>query len=581
MVTQGRNNMLKYLKRFIFLLILILASACNKHISPGSSGNEAGRNINNADYERFYVEAIKQKLMGNTGEALKYFEMCIRMNKEADAAYYQMAQILSATGDIDNAKRYALEAARYDSKNVWYLMMISQIYYMQKNIDSAIVWHEKAVKSYPENENLQLNLGDLYVENGSYDKANAIFDSFDKKYGVNQASTLASVRSLMLSGNYRDAIIKIEKLLAQEPDNMLYNGLMAEALRAGGDKEGAMKVYEAMLEKNPADGQVQLALAGFLAEERKYDELFRILNTIILNEKVSKEDKISFLGNLVGNIEPETDTKSLELALLVLEASYTDDMIVPVLRVELMLKKQDFDRAVGRLEELTSINPDNYYAWEKLLLVYLDMRDFQNLTKKGEQCATRFNKSIIAKMLYATGATEEGMYDVALNELKKAEILAGNDQEMLIQVLSIRADVYYRTKDYQKAFDTYEQAINLNSNDFTILNNYAYYLAEQNMKLKEAEVMAETVIQNESGNLTFLDTYGWVLYKRGKLGEAARVFESIIGSDEKPDAEWYEHYGFILQKQKKYDKAVESFRKAMELDPEKIHLIKEIENCQK
>ena len=48
------------------------------------------------------------------------------------------------------------------------------------------------------------------------------------------------------------------------------------------------------------------------------------------------------------------------------------------------------------------------------------------------------------------------------------------------------------------------------------MNNYAYYLAEQNMKLKEAEEMARKVIEKEKDNTTYLDTYGWVLYKRGK-----------------------------------------------------------------
>ena len=234
-----------------------------------------------------------------------------------------------------------------------------------------------------------------------------------------------------------------------------------------------------------------------------------------------------------------------------------------------------------RLEEIIKNKPENYYAWEKLLLVYLQLREYDKLMNMGEECATLFNRSFLAKILYANGALENGKYSIALEELRKAEILAGDNRDSILQVLTMRADVYYRMKDYTKAFEIFEEAIKSNSEDLTVINNYAYYLAEQNMKLKEAEEMAKKVIEKEKGNTTYLDTYGWVLYKRGKLNEAAKVMEEIINSGEKPDAEWYEHYGFILKKQKKCTKAIENWSIAIRIDSTKTNLIKEIENCGK
>ena len=174
-----------------------------------------------------------------------------------------------------------------------------------------------------------------------------------------------------------------------------------------------------------------------------------------------------------------------------------------------------------------------------------------------------------------------GKYSIALDELKKAEILAADNKEFIVQVLTMRADVYYRMKDYLKAFETFEKALKTDKEDLTVINNYAYYLAEQNTNLKEAEEMAKRVIEKEKGNTTFLDTYGWVLYKRGKLNEAAKVMESIISSGDKPDAVWYEHYGYILRKQKKCDEAVKNWNIALKIDSTKRELIKEIENCGK
>ncbi|MBK7711217.1 MAG: tetratricopeptide repeat protein [Bacteroidales bacterium] len=264
-----------------------------------------------------------------------------------------------------------------------------------------------------------------------------------------------------------------------------------------------------------------------------------------------------------------------------MEANYKNDDIVPLLRPEALIKMGKLDEAESRLEEIVKINPDNYYAYEKLLLVLNQKRDFKSLMVRGEECATRFNRSFLAKILYANGAMECKSYDIALEEIRKAEILAGDNKGFMTQVLTMRADVYYRMKDYAKAFETFEIAVKSDGEDLTVINNYAYYLAEQNQNLKEAEIMAKKVIEIEKNNNTYLDTYAWVLYKRGKLKEAARVMEQIINSGQAPDAEWFEHYGFIQAKQHNCTKAADSWNYAIQLDSTKIHLKEEINNCGK
>jgi Tfp pilus assembly protein PilF len=271
----------------------------------------------------------------------------------------------------------------------------------------------------------------------------------------------------------------------------------------------------------------------------------------------------------------------LDISLMVFEANYKGDKIVPLLRPELMIKQNKLQEAAARLEQIVKDDQQSYFAWEKLLFVYLQLKDYTKLCEKGETVASLFNTSFTAKLLYANGALETGKYTVAVEELKKAEILAADNKDFVLQVLTMRADVYYRMKDFDKAFETFESAIKTNNSDLTVMNNYAYYLAEQNTNLKEAEEMAKKVTEADKTNTTFLDTYGWILYKRGKLQEAAKVFESIINSGETPDAVWYEHYGYILKKEKKCSQAIINWNIALKIDSTKTDLLKEIENCGK
>jgi predicted Zn-dependent protease len=384
----------------------------------------------------------------------------------------------------------------------------------------------------------------------------------------------------MFAGRFDEALKKAELLVKEYPEEILYKGLITEIYRGKGEPDKAMEVYNQLLDINPENAQTQLSLCDFFIEEKKYDDLILLLNTVIINSRISREDKITLFARLIGSPDiVKSNGDKLQVSIMVLEAAYNNDDIILLLRPELLIAQRKLNDAEKRLEEIIIIRPDNYYVWEKLLLVYLELKDYKNLQLKGEECATKFNRSFLAKLLYATGANENKNYDIALDELRKANILAGDNKELLLQVLSLKADVYYRMNDYENAFKTFDEAIKNNSEDLTILNNYAYYLAERNLRLKEAENMAKKVIEKEGTNNTFLDTYGWVLYKRGKLKEAEKIMETIIKSGEK-DAEYYEHYGYILKKRKKCSEAIANFNIAYKLDSTKTYLLKDIENCQ-
>ena len=573
------------MKRIFGILVLILIiviglSSCNQGIIPGLNTGKTAKSYDESAFNYFYVEAVKQKLMGNAGEALKYLEQAIKLKPSSDAAYYQMAQIVLSNRDLARGKEYAAKAHELQPGNIWYLMTLAGIYYQEAKLDSAIIYYEKAVKQYPEKENLKMNLGNLYSENGNYDKAGRIFSSIDRKYGVNESTTLALARNLMAAKKYSEARVQILELLKQNPEEIRYNGVLAEIYRGEGENAKALEVYKQLIERNPDNPQTQLALCDFLIAEKAYDDLIILLNTVALNNKIEKQDKIELFAHLleIQDVIKNYENK-LRLALMVLEANYKNDDVIVLLRPELLTKAGKFTESAQRLEEIVKIRPENYFAWEKLLLTYYELKEFKKLMERGEAAATRFNRSFLAKILYAQGAAENEQYQISLEELRKAAILAGDNKDLLLQVLTMKADVYYRMKEFEKSFEAFEEALSSNKDDLTVLNNYAYYLAEQDMRLKEAEEMAKKVIMKESENNTFLDTYAWVLFKRGKVNKASKIMKAIIDSVENPDAEYYEHYGYMLGKKKKCAEAVKIWESALKLDTTKTKLIEKIENC--
>lgn len=571
-------------KIFITLiLILAFAQACTKKIIPGiDSGRLAGKEFDQASYNYIYSEAIRQKLLGKDAQALELLERSIELNPASDAAYYQVAQIASNDGDNKTARKYLKKAIDLQPGNFWYHIMMAGLYYQIQNSDSAIICYENALKLKPEKDNLMLSLASLYSEKGELEKANEILKEIELKYGINDNSTLALIKNMIISGNFKEALEKVKGLINTDPNNLIYNELLSNIYREMGNNEEALNIYYNLIEDNPENSKIILSLCFFLNEEKNYEELFALTDKVIINNIITREEKINLFATLIGNDEIiKNFATELELNLMLLEANYENDGIIVLMRPELLQKSGRHEDASNLLREIIKKNPENYFAWEKLLLIYYETKDYEKLYKEGEKCATNFNRSFLAKILFATGAIEMENYEVALEELRKADILAGEEKSMKLQVLTIRADIYYRMKNYEMSFATYDEALNVNGEDLTVLNNYAYFLAEQNMRLKEAEEMAEKVIENEGNNTTFLDTYAWVLYKRGKIREAAKVMEGIINSGDTEDAEWYEHYGFILKKMKKCEDAIINWQKAIKIDSRKKKLLMEIENCKK
>ena len=561
---------------------ITLVAGCTKKSAPAASLPKSIKSTDTVAYDYVYIEAIKQKLLGNMGDALTYLEQCIEMDPQNDAAYYQMAQISMQRGDLENGKKYGLKAVKLDDKNFWYLTMMANIYYQEKTYDSSIYYYEEAIRDFPEKESVKLALADVFSQKGDFRKADDIYKSLEIKYGLNENISLLYIKNLINAKNYKRAEEKVLQLLKTSPDEIVYNGLLAEIYHNMGENNKAFDIYKKLMGKDPSNPQTLLSLTGFLVTEKNYDDLLTILNNVVRSDEIRKENKIALLANLMDNQDLlDAKASEFELILKIFEDLNKEDPVIVLLRPDLYEKTGQNEKAIERLEEIIKENSNNYYAWEKLLLLYSDMQDYDKLLIRGEECATKFNMSFLAKVLYASAAIEKGKYDIAGEELAKAKILAGDQKQMQIQVMSMEADLYYREKEYDKCYEKFREALKIDPQDIIVLNNYAYYLAEQDRDLKNAEKMAAYVIEKEKDNSIYLDTYAWVLYKRGKVKEAVRIMEDILSKGEKDDAEWYEHLGYMMKALRKCEQAIEYWKRAMELDSTKSGLEEEIKNCKK
>ncbi len=266
---------------------------------------------------------------------------------------------------------------------------------------------------------------------------------------------------------------------------------------------------------------------------------------------------------------------------MILEGKYPDDEEILSMRPGMYETAGREDEAIARYEELLKTVKPGFYFSERLILLYAGKREYRKLYDLASVYSRENNRSILGKVYYAIAAMELKEYEVADSELKKALILAGNNDELKVQVLSMMGDLKYRMKEFDAAYAFYEEALKISPDETLVLNNYAYFLAEGDRDLKKALKMAERVMEKEGDNETYIDTYAWVLYKLGRHRDAYKAMMRIFEKEGERDPEILEHMGYIVKALDKCHEAVAYWRSALEKDSTKTYLEEEIRKCGK
>ena len=126
-------------------------------------------------------------------------------------------------------------------------------------------------------------------------------------------------------------------------------------------------------------------------------------------------------------------------------------------------------------------------------------------------------------------------------------------------------DAYNSLENHAKSDEAYESVLAIDPNNYSVLNNYSYFLALRKEKLNLAKKMSVKLVKDNPDNPTYLDTHAWVLFMMENYKEAKRIMERALKSDNASGIH-HEHYGDILYQLGDVDGAVEQWSKAKGLN---------------
>ncbi|MRR21424.1 hypothetical protein EG830_00385 [bacterium] len=568
------------MRKIVFLIIIIIVAAgCNRKsaISVSDSGETA---LSDSRYDYLLAEALRQKYVGDISEAARLLEKCIETDRTRAVPYFELAQIYSAAGLGDKSLKYASTAARLEPGNYWYQLAAGSLFTQYQQKDSALVYFTRAIKADSHAVEVNSILAGLYAEMGEADKADSLFRVLDNEGALSDDMFLMMISGLIVKGDLDEAARRTEKLIDKEPGEMRYKALLADIYFEDGKEEKSDSIYKEIITREPDNIETQLLYLMNLVYKKEYSGITVFLNNVFESEVVERERKVAVAGRLISDTAFVTEnSESIGESLKILEKKYPADEEILSLRPGMYETAGRNDDAIERYEELLKTVRPGFYFSERLILLYAGKREYRKLYDLAAVYSRENNRSILGKVYYAIAAMELKEYEVADSELKKALILAGNNDELKVQILSMMGDLKYRTKDYDSAYSFYEEALQIAPDETMLLNNYAYFLAEGDRDLKKALKMAERVMEKEGDNETYIDTYAWVLYKLGRYKDAHREMMRIFEKEGERDPEVLEHMGYIVKELNKCHEAVAYWRSALEKDSTKTYLEEEIKKC--
>lgn len=242
----------------------------------------------------------------------------IDKNPKNPEAYYSRATYYYNRGYIDEAKTDMFECLKLDDKTAKYFILMSDIYFAEKETDQTEEMLQRAIAIEPKNNEARLKLAELYFHLRMFTECNSTLDAalqqekFNPKVHLirgfclkEMQDTVGAMRMFQLCIDQNPSEVKAflelgyfyqQKLdpiaadyyrnaLLVEPDNAEINFNLAKLYQDLGETEKAIEQYKIVL-KIKEDHLPALNNLGYvyMVDMNQYDEALALFNRAVSTE---------------------------------------------------------------------------------------------------------------------------------------------------------------------------------------------------------------------------------------------------------------------------------------------------------
>jgi tetratricopeptide (TPR) repeat protein len=549
----------------IFLFPLFLLAACKSSEEVSNKSSDSVISLTEKEYRQFeiaFLDGNREKILGNISEAEAYFRTAIEINPKSDATLFELAKLSVERGRLNEASIFMEEARSIDPENFWYAEYLAQIYAESGRLDPAIVVVEEIIEAHPEKYDYYFNLASLLTAQGKYDEALEVYGELEEKFGVMEEVAIQRQMIFLEQDNAKKALEEVDKLIAFNPNELRYYGMKAEILEQTGQREEAIALYKNMLEMDPTNGLVLVALYEIYEQEGKASEARQYLISAFGSPDLGIDVKVNILLNLMSN-RAESPQLLFDLSDKLVK-SHPDNAKSYAIQGDIYNNYNRQEEARASFQKAVTLDPNRPPIWQEILIISSNLNDFEGMQSESEKALEYFPQQPIFYLFNGIALQQLKKTNEAIETLEAGKNLVIDNNELLGQFYASLGDAYHVVEDHSSSDAAYDKALKYNPQNVIVLNNYAYYLSLRGEKLERAEIMAKKANDLSPNQASFQDTYAWVLYQRGNYQNALFWIKEALNNGGAEDSDVLDHHGDILWKLNKKTEAISAWKKAIE-----------------
>lgn len=556
--------MLVALRKIVLFLLLLLpctASALSVCVADSVARERE------VDY--FYLQAISLMEQEKFDAAYDMFEHCRSLSPSSSAVLFELANIYQYIGRRDKALAILKSIVQDNKQNYLFWESLLRFYESEGNTDALLQVYEEMSGIFPDKSDLFFTLAMQYIDRGDYEQAVAALNHYEKIEGRSDIVSLQRYRIYLMMNNVAAAIAEVEYLVSEFPDDPRFLPLLGETYYITGNKERAYELHNKVLASDPENIFSLKCLAGYYKAEKNDSLYCHYVEKVICSEKIESEERLVYLKEYIAYKDAIAGSDyiiSFLASLLESPNTYTDASKMFFLYHDYYVNNHDIDEAKMRpiVEKILQKEPDNSWAHITLLLFAIERQNYEEVVSRCEAAIMYFPEIITLYRyrgiaLYHLGHKEEAL-EAYLQGVEKCGESA--DAEALSDLYALIGDVYQEKGNLSKAMEAYDSALAYNGNNLFVLNNYAYYLALENIELEKALSMSARTLEEAPDEFIYIDTYAWVLFMLERYDDAKVYADKLMEGDNVKSAVEYHHCGDIYAKCGNIERAVECWIKA-------------------
>lgn len=566
----------------ILLLLTVLPFADKLMASDRKAISEDDR----VKAEYIFLEAEKQRNMGRDDAFHHLLQYAHSLDPENSAIAYYLGYSRLMKSNLSVSDSLFSSSLRMMRKHVdahpedkYEAMLYANGNMIANQVQEGLRVLKIQAERNPHNVEVQLSIADAYARLEDYRNAIAAYDSAQQWQGQSVQLSARKVRAYQALNDTVGAIGEMRSLLATAPRNVDYNLAMGNMMLMFGERDSALTYYDKAQQYEPENGATYLAKAQFynaIGDSVNYDQQ---TYQALVSKDLDVASKVEVLADYARHLLVAKDSSArTENLFKVLIEQHPNEPQIRMLFSDYLAAKDDMKGAAEQMDYAVNLDPTDAQAWNRLLVLNIISENYEAAIAAGDR-AIELNPNDIELYGYIAPAYYNiKQYDKAIEVYKKAlAAVDSTDTEHRSMFLGGMGDAKFSMGDTIGAFALYDQAIEIDPNNVSILNNYAYFLTLCNRDLDKAERMSAKTVQAEPQNATFLDTYAWVFYKRKEYTMAQLYIEMAIKNERRPSSDIYDHYGDILLAVGNKQEALKQWKKALELDAGNKELLEKVE----